>query len=116
MPFAASQMRAVWSTDVATMRDPSGLKAADITSSSCPRRTASSVPLVTSQMRAVLRSGYDPAVTMRDASGLKAAELSETHCDGRTASSLPFAASHSLVTDLATNDVTMRDPSGLKEG
>ena len=69
--LAASQMRAVLSIDAVTMRDPSGLKAAEFTTSSWPRRTAISLPLAASQMRAVLS---DDAVTMRDPSGLKAAE------------------------------------------
>ena len=69
-------MRAVLSSDAVTMRDPSGLKAADITAPSWPRRTAISLAVAASQMRAVL--SYD-AVTMRDPSGLKAAEY---HDDG----------------------------------
>ena len=58
--------------DAVTMRDPSGLKAADVTASSWPRRTAISLAVAASQMRAVLS---DDAVTMRDPSGLKAADL-----------------------------------------
>jgi len=54
------------------MRDPSGLKAAEFTSRSWPRRTAISVAVAASQMRAVLS---DDAVTMRDPSGLKAADI-----------------------------------------
>ena len=65
-------MRAVLSPDAVTMRDPSGLKAAEFTQSSWPRRTAISLALAASQMRAVL--SHD-AVTMRDPSGLKAAEF-----------------------------------------
>ena len=57
--------------DAVTMRDPSGLKAADITALSWPRRTAISLAVAASQMRAVLSSD---AVTMREPSGLKAAE------------------------------------------
>ena len=71
MAVAASQMRAVLSSDAVTMRDPSGLKAAEFTASSWPRRTAISLAVAASQMRAVLSSD---AVTMRDPSGLKAAE------------------------------------------
>ena len=74
MPVAASQMRAVLSYDAVTMRDPSGLKAADFTWSSWPRRTAISLPVAASQMRAVLSND---AVTMRDPSGLKAAGAHE---------------------------------------
>jgi hypothetical protein len=54
------------------MRDPSGLKAAEFTPPSWPRRTAISLPVAASQMRAVLSVD---AVTMRDPSGLKAAEV-----------------------------------------
>ena len=57
--------------DAVTMRDPSGLKAAEYTVSSWPRRTAISLPVAASQMRAVLSAD---AVTMRDPSGLKAAD------------------------------------------
>src|SRR5262249_49631548 len=64
-------MRAVLSDDAVTMRDPSGLKAAEFTALSWPRRTAISVAGAGSQMRAILS---DEAVTMRDPSGLKAAE------------------------------------------
>ena len=71
MALAASQMRAVLSLDAVTMRDPSGLKAAESTALSWPRRTAISLALAASQMRAVL---WLDAVTMRDPSGLKAAE------------------------------------------
>src|SRR5262249_59480065 len=67
-------MRAVSSSDAVTIRDPSGLKAADDTMFSWPRRTATSLALAASQMRAVLSA---EAVTMRDPSGLKAAESTE---------------------------------------
>ena len=72
LPVAASQMRAVLSSDAVTMRVPSGLKAADVTTLSWPRRTAISVPVAASQIRAVWSLD---AVTMRDPSGLKAAEF-----------------------------------------
>jgi hypothetical protein len=62
-------MRAELSADAVTMRDPSGLKAAEYTEPSSPCRTAISLALATSQMRAVLSRD---AVTMRDPSGLKA--------------------------------------------
>src|SRR5262249_36381332 len=64
-------MRAVLSDDAVTMRDPSGLKAAEFTALSWPRRTAISFAVAASQMRAILS---DEAVTMRDPSGLEAAE------------------------------------------
>ena len=67
-------MRAVLSFDAVTMRDPSGLKAADHKGSSWPRRTAISLALAASQMRAV--SSFD-AVTMREPSGLKAADCAK---------------------------------------
>ena len=63
-------MRAVLSHDAVTMRDPSGLKAAEFTCASCPCRTVISLAVAASQMRAVM--SFD-AVTMRDPSGLKAA-------------------------------------------
>ena len=85
MPVAASQMRAVLSADAVTMRDPSGLKAAEFTVSSWPRRTAISLAVAASQMRAVLSPD---AVTMRDPSGLKAAEYTESSWPRRTAISL----------------------------
>ncbi len=56
------------------MRFPSGLKAAEFTQSSCPCRTASSLPLAAPQMRAVL--SYD-AVTTCNPSGLKAADFTQ---------------------------------------
>src|SRR5262249_59076179 len=59
------------SNEAVTMRDPSGLKAAEYTALSCPRRTAISLPVAVSQMRAVPSCD---AVTMRDPSGLKAAD------------------------------------------
>jgi hypothetical protein len=58
-------------SDAVTTRDPSGLKAAENTESSWPRRTAISFVVAASQMRAVL--SHD-AVTMRDPSGLNAAD------------------------------------------
>src|SRR5215470_8514683 len=64
-------MRAVLSPDAVTMRDPSELKAAELTLLLCPRRTAISLALAAPQMRAVLSPD---AVTMRDPSGLKAAD------------------------------------------
>ena len=72
MPLAASQMRAVLSTDAVTMRDPSGLKAAEDTGA-----------LMAAQDRDLLAGRGVPdagglvadAVTMRDPSGLKAAHL-----------------------------------------
>ena len=62
----------VLSSDAVTMRDPSGLKAAEFTPPSWPRRTAISLTLAASQMRAVL--SHD-AVTMRDPSRLKEERL-----------------------------------------
>jgi hypothetical protein len=44
-------MRAVLSFDAVTMCDPSGLKAADRTAASCPRKTAISLAAAASQMR-----------------------------------------------------------------
>jgi hypothetical protein len=70
-------MRAVLFLDAVTMRDPSGLKAAELTPASWSRRIAISLGVAASQMRAVLSHDF---VTMRDPSGLKAAER-----DGKTA-------------------------------
>ena len=96
--------------DAVTMRDPSGLKAAEFTSSSWPRRTAISLAVAASQMRAVLSCD---AVTMRDPSGLKAAEFTSPSWPRRTAISLAVAASQMRAV-LSADAVTMRDPSGLK--
>jgi hypothetical protein len=67
LAVAASQMRAVLSADAVTVREPSGLKAADDTPLSWPRRTAISLALAASQMRAV---PSNDAVMMREPSGL----------------------------------------------
>src|SRR2546423_148560 len=75
-------MRPAVSHDAVTILDPPTLKAAEYTAQSAPnatpvpapprpRRTAISLPLAASQMRAVL--SHD-AVTIRDPSKLKAAE------------------------------------------
>jgi hypothetical protein len=69
LPVTASQTRAVLLPAV-TMRDPSWLKAADLSQSSWPLRTAIALPVAPSQTRAVLSSDV---VTMRDPSGLKPA-------------------------------------------
>src|SRR5262245_10852342 len=103
-------MRAVLSRDAVTMRDPSGLKAAEYTKSSWPRRIAISLALAASQMRAVLSRD---AVTMRDPSGLKAAEFRTASWPRRTAICLAVAASQMRAV-LSHDAVTMRDPSGLK--
>ena len=92
------------------MRDPSGLKAAEYTASSWPRRTAISLAVAASQMRAVLSAD---AVTMREPSGLKAAELTASSWPRRTAISLAVAASQMRAV-LSPDAVTMREPSGLK--
>ena len=94
MAVAASQMRAVLSCDAVTMRDPSGLKAADYTPA-----------LVAAQDRDLLAGRGVPdagglssvmdAVTMRDPSGLKAADDTACSWPRSTAISLPVAASQS---------------------
>ena len=91
------------------MWDPSGLKAAEDTAPLC-RRTAISVPLVASQMRAVL--SFD-AVTTRKPSGLKAADHTSPSCPFRNAIILPLLASKMP----ASCDAAMarREPSGLKQ-
>ncbi len=94
------------SHDAVTMRDPSGLN----TKASWPRRTAVSLAVAASQMRAVLSSD---AVTMCDPSGLKAAEDTSFSWPRRTAISLAVAGSQMRAV-LSHDAVTMRDPSGLK--
>ena len=94
--------RAVLSSDAVTMRDPSGLKAAEFTPPSW-RSTAISLAVAASQMRAVrpfrklmsfdTESLSSDAVTMRDPSTLKAAELTGPSWPRRTAISLAVAAS-----------------------
>jgi hypothetical protein len=71
------------------MREPSGLKAADVTPFSW-RRTAISLALAASQMRAVLSCD---AVTMRDPSGLNAAEVTQSSWPRKTAICLPVPQS-----------------------
>ena len=90
LAIAASQTRAVLSADAVTMRDPSGLKAAEVTQFKWPRRTAISLAVAASQTRAVLSND---AVTMCDPSGLKAAEVTRLSWPRRTAISLALAAS-----------------------
>src|ERR1700730_15537352 len=109
-PLDDDRNRAVLSPDAVTMRDPSGLNAAETTTSSWPRRTAISLALAASQMRAVLSTD---AVTMRDPSGLKAAENTMPRWPRRTAVSLALAASQMRAV-LSADAVTMRDPSRLK--
>ncbi len=70
LPVAASQTRAVLSSDAVTMRVPSGLNCALLTPRSCPESVARGLPVAASQTRAVL--SYD-AVTMRVPSGLNCA-------------------------------------------
>jgi hypothetical protein len=53
LPLAASQMRAVWSVDAVTIREPSGLKVAESNWPPRPRTTAISFPVAASQMRAM---------------------------------------------------------------
>ena len=66
-------MRAVLSSDAVTMRDPSGLKAAEIHAALMAAQDRDLLAAcAASQMRAVL--SHD-AVTMREPSGLKAAEF-----------------------------------------
>src|ERR1700730_7293588 len=108
-PLDDDRNRAVLSPDAVTMRDPSGLNAAEYTSSSWPRRTAISLALAASQMRAVLSID---AVTMRDPSVRKAADFTSSSWPRRTAISLALAASQMRAV-LSRDAVTMRDPSGL---
>lgn len=71
MAMRTSHTRVVRSIDVVTMRAPSGLKAADSTTSSWPRSTAISLPVAASHTRAVWS---DDLVRMQAPSGLKAAD------------------------------------------
>src|SRR5262249_13596068 len=109
---AATQMRAVLSSDAVTMRAPSGLKAADRTGPSWPRRTAISFAAAASQIRAVL--SHD-AVTMRDPSGLKAAEYTGPSWPRRTAICLAVAATQ-MRAGLSSDAVAMRAPPGREGG
>ena len=72
------------------MRDPSGLKAADVDRILMAAEVAIALPVAASQTRAVL--SYD-AVTMRDPSGLKAAEVTSSSWPLKVAIALPVAAS-----------------------
>ena len=110
MAVAASQMRAVLSPDAVTMRDPSGLKAAEFTHSH--GRAGPRSPWRSRRPRCG-RSCPADAVTMRDPSGLKAAEVTASSWPRRTAISLAVAASQMRAV-LSHDAVTMRDPSGLK--
>src|ERR1700730_2782299 len=98
------------------MRAPSGLNAAENTPPGTPLRTAISLPVAVSQMRA-LDSGAEPAdpdaVTMRFPSGLKVADQTSVKSyTRRTAISLSVAVSQMRAVP-SSNAVTMRDPSGL---
>lgn len=75
-------MRAVLSSDAVTICVPSGLNAAERTLLECPRRVASTSPVVASQMRAVLSKD---AVTIHVLSGLNAAEVTRLECPVRVA-------------------------------
>src|SRR5262245_55048141 len=105
-------MRAVLSHDAVTMRNPSGLKAAERTIPTWPRRTAISLPLAGSQMRAAqwrrtaislplvasqMRAVQSlDAVTTRHSSELSAAEsdgglMAAQDCDLLAAGNVPDA-------------------------
>ena len=72
LAVAASQMRAVWSSEAVTMRRPSGENAAEKTRSPWPESTASCLAVAASQTRAVLSA---EAVTMRRPSGENSAQM-----------------------------------------
>ena len=103
MPVAASQTRAVLSLDAVTMRDPSGLKAAEMIELPWPLRTAIALPVAASQTRAVMS---DDVVTMRDPSGLKAAELTDPAWPLRTAMMATTKAGGRSVSSPATRCAT----------
>jgi hypothetical protein len=73
-----------------TRREPSGLKAAELTQLSWPRRTAISLTVAASQMRAVLSNDI---VTMRKPSGLKAADNTLSSWPRRRAAPPPESCS-----------------------
>ena len=92
------------------MRDPSGLKAAEVTTSVVAaeygdRRAGRGVPDA--------RGASKDAVTMRDPSGLKAAEVTSVSWPLKVAIASPVSASQRRAV-LSEDAVTMRDPSGLK--
>ena len=91
----ASQMRAVLSRDAVTMRDPSGLKAAEVTSRSWPRRTAISLPLAASHTRAVLsrRRGDDTLAVGAKGGGSHLAVMAAQDRDLLAARGVPDARS-----------------------
>ena len=70
-PDFASHTLAVWSWLAVTIREPSGLKDAELTQPSCPLSVRISSPVVASQILAV--SSW-LAVRMRDPSGLNDAD------------------------------------------
>jgi hypothetical protein len=114
LAVAASQMRAVLSSDAVMMCAPSGLNATEFRRLSCPRRTAISLAVAASQMRAVL--SHD-AVTMRAPSGLKATEDTVLACPLRLRRQSDFetaaasaAAAGEVLTASAANARSMRLP------
>src|SRR5215831_17300711 len=87
---AASQILAVALCEAVTMREPSGLNAADQTISPRPRRTAGFLA-ARSQTRAVPSAD---AVTNWVPSGLNAADATAPSCPRKTAIAVPVVASH----------------------
>src|SRR2546423_1613109 len=86
-----SQRRAVLSSDVVTIRVPSGLNAALYTTPPWPAREAISRPVATSHRRAVL--SYDAVATLVP-SALNDALLTDFSWPMKEAITRPVAASH----------------------
>ena len=110
LPVAASQTRAVLSSDAVTMRVPSGLKAAELTDSVVAaqgrdRLAGRGVP----DARGVVPRRRDDARPV----GAEGGGTTGPWWPLRTAIALPVAASQTRAV-LSSDAVTMRDPSGLK--
>jgi hypothetical protein len=104
-------MRAVLSSEAVTIRDPSGLKAAEITWPSWSLRTAISLAVDASQIRAVLSS---EAVTIRDPSLLCAKiEMIEPGCEAELIADIggaPTFAQKMLIRRCARGMLRLAEP------
>src|SRR5262249_33951600 len=107
-PPAASQVRAVPSSERVSRRDPSGLHATPFTRPSWPTSVATGARLSASRTRAVLSWA---AVARRRPSGLHARATMRPSWPDIRWSRLPVRASHTAA-DLSWLAVAMRLPSG----
>jgi hypothetical protein len=87
-----SHIRAVLSSEVVTIRRPSGLNCADVTAPSCSMGSPAAWPVVPSHSRAV--KSLD-AVTTHRPSGLNCADFTSAACRMGWPKACPVAASHS---------------------